>query len=91
MMEEKGFTIALFGAFPMLCGFIANGKDDELKKCLLDENAWLRMLREDATTTFESWGKELKFNTSLFHMTFSYAALFLADIDLKKLFGCDNL
>ncbi len=92
MMVEKGFTtIALFGAFPMLCGFIANGKDDELKKCLLDENAWLRMLREDATTTFESWGKELKFNTSLFHMTFSYAALFLADIDLKKLFGCDNL
>ena len=47
---------------------------------------WLRMLQEGATTTFEAWGKGLKWNTSLFHLTFSYAALFLADIDHKKLF-----
>ena len=48
------------------------------------------MLREDATTTFEGWGKETKKNTSLFHMTMSYAATFLADVDLKKIFVGDN-
>ncbi len=86
-VEEKGFTaVALFGAFPLLSSLLVNGREDLFLKSITDENAWLRMIREDATTTFESWGKELKFNTSLFHMTFSYGALFLADIDLKKLF-----
>ena len=53
---------------------------------MLDEGAWLRMLSEDATTTFEGWGKDTKWNTSLFHLTMSYAAIFLSDTDLKKLF-----
>ncbi len=44
-------------------------------------------MREDGTTTFEGWGKDTKWNTSLFHMTMSYAATFMADIDLNKLFG----
>ena len=48
--------------------------------------AWLRMLAEDATTTFEGWGKDTKWNTSLFHMTMSYGAIFLMDEDLEKLF-----
>ena len=88
MLQEKGFaSVALFGAFPLLCGLIANNRYDLFEKCLLDNNAWLRMINEGATTTFESWGKDLKFNTSLFHLTFSYAALFLADIDLKVLLG----
>jgi len=45
------------------------------------------MLREDATTTFEGWGKDTKWNTSLFHLTMSYAALFLADTDHRHLFS----
>ena len=43
------------------------------------------VLREDATTTFEGWGKDTKWNTSLFHLTMSYGALFMADIDLQKI------
>ena len=39
----------------------------------------LRMLREGATTIFEGWGKDEKWNTSLFHLTMSYAALFMTD------------
>lgn len=61
------------------------GRDDILKRALLDEGAWLRMLREGATTTFEGWGKDAKWNTSLFHLTFSYAAVFLADVDVGKI------
>jgi hypothetical protein len=45
------------------------------------------MLREDATTTFEGWSRDSKWNTSLFHMTLSYAALFLSDTDLEALFA----
>ena len=30
--------------------------------------------------------KDTKWNTSLFHLTMSYAAVFLADADLKQLF-----
>jgi len=52
---------------------------------LQDEGAWLRIIREDGTTTFEGWGKDTKWNTSLFHMTMSYAALFLSDINLKNI------
>ena len=52
-----------------------------------DEGAWLRMLREGATTTFEGWGRETKKNASLFHLTMSYGAVFLADVDLPALFG----
>ncbi|MDY3030298.1 MAG: hypothetical protein SOS24_00890 [Clostridia bacterium] len=37
------------------------------------------MLREGATTTFEGWGKDCKRNTSLFHLTLSYAVVFLTD------------
>ena len=37
------------------------------------------MIREGATATFEGWGKETKWNTSLFHLTLSFAAVFLAE------------
>jgi len=55
--------------------------------CLKDEGAWLRILREGGTTTFEGWGKDTKSNTSLFHLTMSDAAVFLADIDQTALFA----
>ena len=64
----------------------ATGRDETLKRLLTNPGMWLRMLGEGATTTFEAWSKELKWNTSLFHLTFSYAALFIAGIDHKALF-----
>ena len=86
LRERRISSLSLFGAFPMLEGFVRYGYYEHIKECLLDEGAWLRMRREDATTTFEGWGKDTIWNTSLFHMTMSYAALFLADTDLKQLF-----
>ena len=78
LIEERGFTrIMLFGAYPVLEGLRKMGRKDLMEKYLLDEGAWKRMLAEDATTTFEGWGKDAKWNTSLFHLTMSYGALFL--------------
>ena len=66
--------------------FAKDGEDARLRTALLHEGAWLRMLREDATTTFEGWGRDTKWNTSLFHLTMSYAAAFMADVDLWHIF-----
>ena len=88
LLEEKGYSAtSFFSAFPVLCGMVRRGELKRVKDFLLDEGTWKRMLREGATTIFEGWGKDVKWNTSLFHMTFSYAAVFLADINLEHLFA----
>ena len=84
--ERKISSVSLFGAFLVLEGLVRYGRSNRIKDTMLDEGAWLRMLSEDATTTFEGWGKDTKWNTSLFHLTMSYGAVFLADTDLKTLF-----
>ena len=43
------------------------GRRDLAVELCLDEGCWLNMLKEGATCTFEAWGKEQKWNTSLFH------------------------
>lgn len=86
MIAERNISaFSLFCTFPVMSAIARMGRDDILKRALLDEGAWLRMLREGATTTFEGWGKDAKWNTSLFHLTFSYAAVFLADVDVGKI------
>lgn len=87
MLDENGIaSLSFFCTFPILMGLAKDGDEARIREALLHDGAWKRMLDEDATTTFEGWGKETKWNTSLFHLTMSYAALFMTDIDLKKLF-----
>lgn len=88
MIRQRGIhSLSLFCTFPVLMGFAKRGETDVLRELLTDPEAWLRMLREDATTTFEGWGRDSKWNTSLFHLTFSYAAVFMSDTDLQGLFA----
>ena len=84
--QNKISSLSLFCTFPVLMGLVRNDRYDLIKQCLLNDGAWKRILREGGTTTFEGWGKDTKWNTSLFHLTMSYAATFMADIDLNKLF-----
>ena len=87
MIRERGITgVALFGFFPLLMGLVRYRRRDMLPAMLLDEGAWLRMLGEGATSTLEGWGKDTKWNTSLFHLTMASVAVFLVDIDLDNLF-----
>lgn len=82
-IEKEGFTsVMLFGAYPILEGLKRLNKKELMYKFISDENAWLRMIREGATTTFEGWGKDSKWNTSLFHLTLSYAVVFLTDWEM---------
>lgn len=87
MLCKKGISsLSLFCTFPVLMGLAMDHRYDLLEAMLLDKGAWCRMLDEDATTTFEGWGKDTKWNTSLFHLTMSYAAVFLADMDQNNIF-----
>lgn len=72
-------SLSFFCTFPVLMRLEKDGRYDLIKECLLSKDAWLRMLREGGTTTFEGWGKDTKWNTSLFHLTMSYAATFMMD------------
>ena len=86
MLDEHSMSsLSMFCTFPMMWGLVRNGDEGRIRKALLHEGTWSRILREGGTTTFEGWGKDTKWNTSLFHLTMSYGALFMADVDLKKL------
>ena len=87
-IDRVGVTgVSFFGAFPLMYGLLRRGERGRVLSMLRDENAWLRMLREGATSTFEGWGKDTKWNTSLFHLTMSDAAVFLAGFDQPSLFA----
>ncbi len=86
LCEKKISSLSFFCAFLALEGLIKNKRYDLIKEALADEGAWKRMLAEGATTIYEGWGRDTKWNTSLFHLTLSYAAVFMADIDLEKIF-----
>ncbi len=87
MIEERGIhSVSMFTSFPMMLGLVRRGRYDLLYRQFTDPEAWLRTIREDSYTTFEGWGRDCKWNTSLFHMTMSDVAVFLADIDTDALF-----
>lgn len=85
MIRKKRLTQSmLFVTFPLFAGLLRDGENKLMHDLLTDDGAWLRMLREGATTTFEGWGKDTKWNTSLFHLTLSYAAAFMTDWEIGK-------
>ncbi len=85
MLSEKGEdATSFFTTFPLLFKFTREGDSEQVKRYILHEGTWRRMLSEGATSTFEGWGKDCKWNTSLFHLTMSSAAIFMADVDLKS-------
>ena len=85
MLAEKGEdSTSFFTTFPLLLKFTREGDLEQIRRYILHEGTWRRMLSEDATSTFEGWGKDCKWNTSLFHLTMSSAAMFMADVELKK-------
>ena len=87
LQSRKLSSLYLFTAFIALEGFVRYGMQDRIGSLMKDEGAWLRTIREGGKVTFEGWGKDTKWNTSLFHLTISYGAVFLCDTDLEALFG----
>ncbi len=75
-IEKRGInSLNIFGVFPLLFKMQSDKRD--ITKHIQNPNAWLNMLSQGASTTFETWEKEEKWNTSLFHITLSYIAFFM--------------
>ena len=59
--------MGVYMAYFALAALIKHGEREKAEQLATDEGAWLNMIQEGATTTFEAWGKDQKWNTSLFH------------------------
>ena len=68
-LETRGMECSVYMAYFYLWALCNAGrKEAALRFITADgEHSWLNMIKEGATTTFEAWGKEQKWNTSLFH------------------------
>lgn len=85
MYKKKRLTSSMFFmTYPILFGLRRIGEKELTYQLIKDEEAWPRMLREGATSTFEGWGKDTKWNTSLFHLTLVYAIVFLTEWGIEE-------
>jgi len=69
LLEQKGLACGVYMSFFVLKALSKAGRRDLMYRLLTNdsEHSWNNMLREGATTCFEAWGKEQKWNTSLCH------------------------
>ena len=80
MVREKGFkTINMFQYFPLFAYLRTAGETEMLNEMFTSPDSWSRIIREDGKRTFEGWGRDTKWNTSLFHLTNAAAATFLCE------------
>lgn len=65
--EKRLSASGTYMSFFILSALKRVGKEDLILELILDEKSWSNMLKEGATTCYEAWGKDQKWNTSLFH------------------------
>ena len=65
--KKKLTSMGVYMSYFALAALVLSGERDKAENLATDKGAWLNMIREGATTTFEAWGKNQKWNTSLFH------------------------
>ena len=67
-IESKSLaSMGVYMAYFALAALKLCGEHELCVKLATDEKCWINMLNEGATTTFEAWGADQKWNTSLFH------------------------
>lgn len=66
---ERGMCCGVYMAYFLLKALCRMGRYKEAYSLIVSEgeHSWYNMVREGATTCFEAWGKEQKWNTSLCH------------------------
>lgn len=86
IMSKEANLSAFFTSFASLCALTRGKRYDLVKDFIKNKGRWIRMIDEGATVTFEAWGKDVKWNTSLFHLCYTFVLIFLADWGLEKIF-----
>lgn len=68
-LEKRGLCCGVMLSYFLLKGLARAGYYEEMYKLLVNKSkyGWVNMLEEGATTCFETWGKDQKWNTSLCH------------------------
>lgn len=66
---QKGLCCGVYFAYFVLKSLCKMGKYEDAYRLIINESehSWYNMVREGATTCFEAWGKNQKWNTSLCH------------------------
>lgn len=69
LIMEKGLCCGVYMAYFVLKALCRMGRYEDAYNLIVSEgeHSWYNMVREGATTCFEAWGKDPKWNTSLCH------------------------
>ncbi|MDO5338206.1 MAG: family 78 glycoside hydrolase catalytic domain [Eubacteriales bacterium] len=68
-LVKKGFCCGVLMSYFVMKGLAGRGRYEDVYQLLVNESehGWMNMIREGATTCFEAWGKNQKWNTSFCH------------------------
>ena len=66
-ISGKRLSCGVFFSYFVLKGLANANRKDIVMDLIKSGDYWLNMIEEGATTTFEAWGKDQKWNTSLCH------------------------
>lgn len=90
LVRKKGLNCGVFMAFFVLKGLANIGEYGLVYELITGRgvHSWANMLREGATSCFEAWGKEQKWNTSLCHSWACAPVIILTeDLNMTKMCG----
>ncbi|MDD4415039.1 MAG: alpha-L-rhamnosidase N-terminal domain-containing protein [Oscillospiraceae bacterium] len=87
LIVKKGLCCSVYMSYFTLKALCGLGKYEEAYSLIVStgERSWYNMLNEGATTCFEAWGKDQKWNTSLCHPWASAPISLLAEDILPNL------
>lgn len=68
-IREKGLCCGVYTAYFLLMALLHMGEKELAYELIINksQHSWYQMLQDGATTAFEAWGKDQKWNTSLCH------------------------
>jgi hypothetical protein len=83
-IREKGLCCGVYVAYFLLFALLKMGEKELAYELITNrtEHSWYQMIQEGATTAFEAWGKDQKWNTSLCHSWASAPIPVLMEMDL---------
>ncbi len=79
LIKTRGYCMGVYMAYFMLAALKKAGYEAEAVALLKSPDAWCNMLSEGATTLYEAWGRDQKWNTSFCHPWAAAPILILAD------------
>ena len=79
LILERGYCMGVYMSYFMLKALCRAGRRDLALEMMKSPDGWCNMLAEGATTLYEAWGKDQKWNTSLCHPWAAAPILILAD------------